>query len=92
VLAEAEDGGSLLGVLAADAFEDRGAVAAYVGEDVERGVVPIDPFSVVPDFLGLVDGHLRSSSVPPIAEYGRGGEASIGGRYWRSGRERQIGA
>jgi hypothetical protein len=52
-----------------------------VGKDVQCGVVPVDPFSVVPDFLGLVDGHLLSSRCFACAEYGRGGEASIGEGY-----------
>ena len=46
-----------LGFVAANAFKDGGAVAHDVGEDVEGGVVPIDPLSVVPDFIGLLDGH-----------------------------------
>ena len=57
VFAKAENGGALLGFVAANAFEDGGAVAHDVGEDVEGGVVPVDPLSVVPDFVGLLDGH-----------------------------------
>jgi hypothetical protein len=34
----------------------------------------------VPDFFGLGDGHVRSSCVA-ISEYGRGEEASIGGKH-----------
>jgi hypothetical protein len=29
-----------------------------VRKDVKRGVVPVDEFSVVPDFFGLADGHV----------------------------------
>ena len=43
VFAEAEDGGALLGVVAANAFENGGAVADDVGKDVKGGVVPLDP-------------------------------------------------
>ena len=57
VLAKAENGGALLGFVAADAFEDGGAVAHDVRENVQGGVVPVDPLSVVPDFIGLLDGH-----------------------------------
>src|SRR5216684_4013864 len=61
VFAETENGGALLRFVAANAFEDRGGVADDVGKDVECGVVPVDPFSVVPDFFGLGDGHVCSS-------------------------------
>ena len=80
MLAEAENGGALLGFVAADAFEDGGAVADDVGKDVEGGVVPVDPLSVVPDFFGLLDGHdgvllvAPLAALPEIAEYGSGGE------------------
>ena len=57
MLAEAENGGALLGVVATDALEDGGAVAHDVRKNVEGGVVPIDPLSVVPDFFGFLDGH-----------------------------------
>src|SRR6266849_7720884 len=73
VLAQAEDGGALLGVVAANAFEDRGAVAHDVGEDVECGVIPVDPLSCVPDFFGLVDGHVRSSGALPLQNTGEVG-------------------
>src|SRR5207249_4750540 len=57
VLTEAEDRGALLGFVAADAFEDRGAVAYDVRKDVQFSVVPVDPLSVVPDFLGGLNRH-----------------------------------
>jgi len=41
--------------IAADAFENRGAVTHHVRKDVQLGVVPIDPLSVVPDFLGRLN-------------------------------------
>ena len=61
VFAETENGGALLGFVAADAFEDGGAVADHVGEDVQFRVVPVDPFSVVPNFFRLLNRHDRSS-------------------------------
>src|SRR5580658_1972347 len=57
VLAKAENGGPLLGFVAADAFKDGGAVAHHVRKHVQGGVVPVDPLSVMPDFFGLLDGH-----------------------------------
>ena len=82
MLAKAEDGGALLGFVAANAFEDRGAVADDVGKDVKGGVVPVDPVSVVPDFFGLLDRHdvsLFSGALEliEIAEYGSGWRASM---------------
>src|SRR5438477_3980945 len=57
VLTETEDRRTLFGFIAADAFEDRGAVAYDVRKDVQFGVVPVDPLSVVPDFLGGLNRH-----------------------------------
>src|SRR6266404_4005209 len=57
VLAETEDRGTLLGFVAANAFEHGRAVAHDVREDVQLGIVPLDPFSVVPDFLGRLNRH-----------------------------------
>ena len=57
VLADAEDGRALLGFVAANALENGGAVADDVRKNVQRGVVPVDPFSVVPDFLRRLNGH-----------------------------------
>src|SRR5262249_15208590 len=57
VLAEAENRGTPLGVVAADAFEDRGAVADNVGKDVKGSVVPLDPISVVPNLFCRCDWH-----------------------------------
>jgi hypothetical protein len=73
----------LLGFVAANAFEDRGTIAHDVRENVERGVVPIDPFSVVPDFFGLLDFHdgvpFRELLAVPFqfAEYGTREGASM---------------
>src|SRR6266404_9829801 len=57
VLAKAEDRGALLGLVAADAFEYGRAVAYDVREDMQLGIVPIDPFAVVPDFLSRLNRH-----------------------------------
>src|SRR6266404_4788781 len=77
VFAETENGGALLGFVAANAFKDRGGVADDMGEDVECGVIPVDPFSVVPDFLGLVDGHLLSSGALHVQNTGAGGRRQL---------------
>jgi hypothetical protein len=50
---------ALLGVVAPDALEDGGAVTDDVGKNMQRSVFPVDPFSVVPNFLGLLNGHGR---------------------------------
>src|SRR5712664_3095005 len=60
VFAQAEDRRALLGFIAADAFKDRGAVTHDVRQDVKFGVVPVDPLTVVPDFLGRLNRHRRS--------------------------------
>src|SRR5260370_31833710 len=60
VFAQAENGGALLRFIAANALEDRGAVTHDVRKHVKFGVVPIDPFTVVPDFLGRLNGHKSS--------------------------------
>src|SRR5580693_4696227 len=57
VLFEAENAGTLLRFVAADAFEDGGAVADHVRENVNFGVVPVDELAVVPDLFSLGDGH-----------------------------------
>src|SRR5207249_7864075 len=46
--------------VATDSLKNRGAIVHHVRHDVDVGVVPRDQFSVVPDFLGLLDGHRRS--------------------------------
>ena len=87
MLAKAEDGGALLGFVAADALKDRGAVADDVREDVEGGVVPIDPLSVVPDFLGLWDGH----DVLPFSGATRGdAESAEYGSEWRASMSARV--
>jgi hypothetical protein len=48
---------------------------------VEGGVIPVYEFSVVPDFLSLVDGHLRSSGAWPLQNTVAGLAASMRGRY-----------
>src|SRR5262249_15843125 len=60
VFAEAENGRSLLGFIAADTFENSRAVADNGGKDGNLGIVPVDEFSVVPDFLCLLNRHLIS--------------------------------
>src|ERR1700676_5401964 len=67
VLTEPEKGRALLGFVAADALEDRGAVAHNVRKDMEGGVFPVYPLSVVPDFFGLLDGHDGVLFVAPLA-------------------------
>src|SRR4029077_5388445 len=77
--------------IAANAFEDRGGVADDVGEDVECGVVPVDEFSVVPDFFGLGDGHVCSSVRCNFRIRERGGGVNRG-KVLGEARKRQIGA
>src|SRR5262249_37347279 len=61
VFADAENRGALLGFVAADALENSRAVTYDVGKDVNPRVIPVDEFSVVPDFLSLLNRHdLRS--------------------------------
>src|SRR5437773_1457673 len=57
VLAQAEDRRTLFRFVATDALEDRGAVTHDVRKDVQLSVVPVDPFSVVPDFLRGLNRH-----------------------------------
>ena len=57
VLGKAEDAGAVRLRVAADAFEDGGAVVDDVRHDVDVGFVPGDEVSVVPDVLGGLDGH-----------------------------------
>jgi hypothetical protein len=59
MFAQTEDRRALFGVIAANAFEDRRAVTYDVGQDVKVRVVPVDPFSVVPNFLGLLNRHKK---------------------------------
>src|SRR5580704_11037797 len=53
----AENRGTLRGAVAADAFEDGGAVTDDVGENVDSRVFPLDKFAVVPDFFRLGETH-----------------------------------
>ncbi len=57
VLGQAEDAGAVGLCVAADAFEDGGAVVDDVAHDVDLGLIPGDKFAVVPDVGGCLDGH-----------------------------------
>src|SRR5260370_7571150 len=71
VFAQAENGGALLRFITANALEKRGAVTHDVRKHVKFGVVPIDPFTVVPNFFLPLNGHksslLRSATPVPAA-------------------------
>jgi hypothetical protein len=73
----------LLGFVAANALKDGGAVAHDVRKNVESGVLPVDPFSVVPDFFRLLDWHdgvllvAPIEALPEFLEYGRQPRASM---------------
>ena len=54
MVGEAEDGRAGLGLVAADAFEDPGAVVEAVRADVDLGVGPVDELAVHPDLFGLL--------------------------------------
>ena len=60
VVVQPEDGGAALGVVAADALEDAGAVVQAVRADVDPGVRPVHELAVHPDLLGLLHRPLRS--------------------------------
>jgi len=98
MLSETENGGALLRFVAADALEDRRAIAHDVGEDMKGGVVPVDPLSVVPDFVGLLDGHevvllvAPLAALPESAEYGTRRGASIKCTERRGQYKNQFGA
>ena len=47
--------------VAANAFKDRRAVVDDVRHHVNGRVVPVDEFTVVPDLVGLLDGHRTHS-------------------------------
>ena len=49
VIAEAEDGRPLLGLVGAQALEDAAAVVQGVGQDVDLGLAPGQPLAVQPD-------------------------------------------
>ena len=53
VVGQPEDRGALVGLVAADALEDTGAVVEPVRADVDRRVGPVDELTVHPDLLGL---------------------------------------
>ena len=58
VVGEAEDPGTVGGLVGADALEHAHAVVERVGEDVDPSVVPVDELAVHPDLLGGGDGHV----------------------------------
>ena len=60
VLAVAEDRRAALGLVAADALEDAGAVVEPVAQNVDLGVFPSHELAVHPDPLGLFHVCLRS--------------------------------
>ena len=60
VLAQAENGGTLLGVVAANAFEHARSIADHVGDHVDFGVVPGNEFPVVPNLFRLDKGHRKA--------------------------------
>ena len=61
VLGEAEDRGTVGGLVAADALEDAGAVVEGVRQDVYLRLVPVDELAVHPD---LVHGRQRHRAHP----------------------------
>ena len=67
-----------------DALEYGGAVTDDVGEDVKLGVVPVDEFSVVPDFLCLLNRHdcapVKSSTRKVRIRQGSGGVNECAGK------------
>ena len=71
--------------VAADAFEDGGAVADHVGEDVNSSVVPIDELPVVPDLFCFGDGHwwLRVQKISKNGYVGRVEQGGRGVNRWR---------
>src|SRR6202163_5093413 len=81
MFAKTKNGRTLLGFVATDAFENRGAIAYDVGENMYLGVVPIYPFSVVPNFFSLLNRHdlhpLVQENRARNAEYGTACGASI---------------
>ncbi len=78
VLAMAEHRRALVGLVAADALEDPGAVVQPVAQDMDLGVVPSDELAIHPDpfrlFHGAPWGRLgfgkvcRKPTVAPKAE------------------------
>src|SRR5262249_25023465 len=83
VLAEPEDRGPLLGVVAADAFEHAGSVVEDVRQHVYLGVVPGHELAVHPDLLALGQCHGAS---PPRMDRGfttAGARGSPGARATR---------
>jgi hypothetical protein len=57
VLAQPENRRAIWRFVAPNAFEYSGAIADNVGKDVELGVVPKYPRSVVPNLIGLLYRH-----------------------------------
>src|SRR5205807_2193482 len=93
VLTEAENRGALFRVVATDALEYGGAVTHDVRKDMKLGVVPVDEFSVVPDFLCLLNRHdcapVKSSTRKVRIRQGSGGVNECAGNAPE--RENQIG-
>ena len=56
----AKDGGAGRQRVTTNPFKYRGAVIHYVRHHVQRGVIPWDELAVVPDFVGLLNGHQGS--------------------------------
>jgi hypothetical protein len=54
VVVQAEDRRAALGIVGADALEDRGAVVQAVRQDVHARVRPVDQLAVHPDLLGFL--------------------------------------
>ena len=52
MLAEAEDGWTVRGLVTSNALKHRAAVADNVRQDVDFGVVPRDELAVMPDLGG----------------------------------------
>ena len=60
MVAMAKHGRALLGLVAADALEDPGAVVQPVGENMDLGVLPSDELAVHPDPFRLFHGSPRA--------------------------------
>ena len=54
VVGQPEDGRAVIGLVAADAFEDPGAVVEPVRADVDLRIGPVDELAVHPDLFGLL--------------------------------------
>ena len=76
VVGQPEDGRALVGLVAANALEDAGAVVEPVGADVNRCVGPVDELTVHPDLVGLA--HAPASLAKSVKGYVAASTASIG--------------